>query len=83
MRKLNVVFIQGDKKDDAILKIKDDSLTITTSDDNLVKIPYSNIKDYSYQELDEQLSIIQYGGSMIRLGNEKGPTINKSIKGSI
>ena len=47
MRKLNVVFIQGDKKDDAILKIKDDSLTITTSDGNLVKIPYSNIKDYS------------------------------------
>lgn len=80
MRKLNVVFIQGDKKDDAILKIKDDSLTITTSDDNLVKIPYSNIKDYSYQELDEQLSIIQYGGSMIRLGMKKDQQLINQLK---
>lgn len=80
MRKLNVVLIQGNKKDDAILKIKDDSLTITTKDGNLIKIPYSNIKNSSYYEDDEQLHIIQYGGSTTYLGMKKDQQLINQLR---
>ena len=80
MRKLNVVLIQGNKKNDAILKIKDDSLTITTNDGNLIKIPYSNIKNSSYHEDDEQLHIIQYGGSTTYLGMKKDQQLINQLR---
>ena len=80
MRKLNVVLIQGNKKNDAILKIKDDSLTIATNDGNLIKIPYSNIKNSSYHEDDEQLHIIQYGGSTTYLGMKKDQQLINQLR---
>lgn len=56
MKKLNVSFIDNGKKEDAILKIKDDSFSITTKDNSIIKIPYSDIKDYEYIQ-DEKLII--------------------------
>lgn len=56
MKKLNVSFIDDGKKEDAILKIKDDSFSITTKDNSIIKIPYSDIKDYEYTQ-DEKLTI--------------------------
>ena len=80
MRKLNVVLIQGNKKNHAILKLKDDTLTITTNDGNLIKIPYSNIKNSSYHEDDEQLHIIQYGGSTTYLGMKKDQQLINQLR---
>lgn len=56
MKKLNVSFIDNGKKEDAILKVKDDSFSITTKDNSIIKIPYSDIKDYEYTQ-DEKLII--------------------------
>lgn len=56
MKKLNISFINGSNKEDAILKIKDDSFSITTRDNSIIKIPYSDIKDYEYSD-NEKLTI--------------------------
>ena len=80
MRKLNVVLIHENKTEDALLKIKDNSLTITTNDGNLIKIPYSNIKDFSYNEKAEQLHIIQYGESITCLGMKKDQQLINQLR---
>lgn len=56
MKKLNISFIDNGKKEDAVLKIKDDSFSITTNDNSIIKIPYTDIKDYEYTN-DEELII--------------------------
>ncbi len=66
MRKLNATLLSGENKEDAILKIKDESFAITT-EEQLIKIPYSNIKSYNYDEQKEVLSIVKFGGNPIEL----------------
>lgn len=66
MRKLNATLLSGDNKEEAILKIKDESFAITT-DEQLIKIPYSNVKSYNYDEQKEVLSIVKFGGNPIDL----------------
>lgn len=56
MKKLNVSFINNGNKEDAILKIKDDSFTITTNDNSIIKIPFNDVNDYEYTQ-DEKLII--------------------------
>ena len=64
MKKLNISFINDNTKEDAILKIKDDSLSITTKDNSIIKIPFEDIKDYEYTQ-DEKLTIKRYHSSDI------------------
>lgn len=66
MRKLNATLLNEGNKEEAILKIKDDSFAINTND-QLIKIPYSNIKGYNYDESNGVLSIVRFGGSPIEL----------------
>lgn len=66
MRKVNVVY----SGKDSILKIKDDSL-ILSLEDEIIKIPYSNIKDFNYNDEKEELTIVRYGGSEISIGMRK------------
>lgn len=66
MRKINVVY---DGKD-AILKIKDESLVLTLEEE-IIKIPYTNIKNYSYDEKNEAFEIIRHGGSKISINMKK------------
>lgn len=67
MIKLNIQFFENGKSQDALLKIKDESLTITI-DDKLIKLPYRDIKEYHYDEKIEQLTIIKHGGGKIVIG---------------
>ena len=62
MKKINIIF----NKKDALLKVKDESMTITTSDNELIKIPYSSIKTYKYDEEEEILTISRHGGTSIK-----------------
>ena len=66
MRKLNATLLNEGNKEEAILKIKDDSFAINTID-QLIKIPYSNVKGYNYDESNGVLSIVRFGGSPIEL----------------
>ena len=66
MRKLNATLLNEGNKEEAILKIKDDSFAINTID-QLIKIPYSNVKGYNYDESNGVLSIVRFGGSLIEL----------------
>lgn len=66
MRKLNATLLNGTNKEEAILKIKDESFAITT-DEQLIKIPYSNVKSYNYDEQKKVLSIVKFGGNPIEL----------------
>lgn len=66
MRKLNASLLNEGNKEEAILKIKDDSFAINTND-QLIKIPYSNVKGYNYDESNGVLSIVRFGGSPIEL----------------
>ena len=62
MKKINIIF----NKKDALLKVKDESMTITTSDNELIKIPYSSIKTYKYDEEEEILTISRHGDTSIK-----------------
>lgn len=64
MKKLNVVY----DNEDAILKVKDESLIINTFDDEIIKIPYSNIKSYKYDDENEVVTINRYKGNSITFG---------------
>ncbi len=66
MRKLNATLLSGENKEEAILKIKDESFAINTND-QLIKIPYSNVKGYNYDESNGVLSIVRFGGNPIEL----------------
>ena len=66
MRKLNATLLNEGNKEEAILKIKDDSFAINTID-QLIKIPYSNVKGYNYDESNGVLSIVRFGGSIIEI----------------
>ena len=66
MRKLNATLLNGENKEEAILKIKDDSFAINTND-QLIKIPYSNIKSYNFDKENQVLSIVKFGGNPIEL----------------
>lgn len=66
MRKLNATLLNEGNKEEAILKIKDDSFTIT-SNEQMIKIPYSNIKSFNFDEQNEVLSIVKFGGNPIEL----------------
>lgn len=70
MRKLNATLLNGANKEEAILKIKDDSFAVTTND-QLIKIPYSNIKSYNFDEENQVLSIVKFGGNPIELNIAK------------
>ena len=66
MRKLNATLLNEGNKEEAILKIKDDSFAINTND-QLIKIPYFNIKGYNFDKENQVLSIIRFGGNPIEL----------------
>lgn len=66
MRKLNATLLSGENKEEAILKIKDESFAINTNE-QMIKIPYSNVKGYNYDEQNEVLSIVKFGGNPIEL----------------
>ena len=66
MRKLNATLLNEGNKEEAILKIKDDSFTIT-SNEQMIKIAYSNIKSFNFDEQNEVLSIVKFGGNPIEL----------------
>lgn len=78
MRKLDATLINGNNKEDVILKIKDDSFAITTSE-QIIKIPYSNIKNYSYDTKNGILSIIKYGGNPVELKIAKDKQLLESL----
>ena len=79
MKKLNVSFIDNGAKEDAILKIKDDSFSITTSDNSIIKIPYSDIKDYDYSQ-DERLTIKRKHSSDIVIEVSFDTTLINTLK---
>ena len=66
MRKLNATLLNGTNKEDAILKIKDESFSIDTNE-QIIKIAYSNVKSYEYDDSEEILTIVKYGGNPIKL----------------
>lgn len=66
MRKLNATLLNGTNKEDAILKIKDESFAIDTNE-QIIKIAYSNIKSYEYDDSEEILTIVKFGGNPIKL----------------
>lgn len=70
MRKINATLLNENNKEEAILKIKDDSFVVTTSND-LLKISHSDVKSYNYNDNNEILTITKFGGSSISLGIKK------------
>lgn len=70
MRKINTTLLNEKNKEEAILKIKDDSFVVTTSN-NLIKISHSDVKSYNYNDNKEILTITKFGGSSISLGIKK------------
>lgn len=79
MKKLNISFIDGSNKEDAILKIKDDSFSITTRDNSIIKIPYSDIKDYEYSD-NEKLTIKRKHNSDIIIEVDFDITLINTLK---
>lgn len=63
MKKFNIVY----NNEDAILKVKDESLIIVTNDNDLIKIPYDDIKGYNYNEKDQELTIEKHVGKKLKL----------------
>ena len=79
MKKLNVSFIDNGTKEDAVLKIKDDSFSITTNDNSIIKIPYSDVKDYDYSQ-DERLTIKRKHSSDIVIEVSFDTTLINTLK---
>lgn len=78
MKKIDVSYINKEKKEDAILKIKEDSCTIVTENDELIKVPFSNIKSHKYD--DGVLTISRYGGSNIKLEMAEDKAFFENLK---
>lgn len=79
MKKLNITYCNGNNKEDAILKIKDDSFSITTNDNSIIKIPYADIKDYDYTE-NEKLIIKRKHNSDIVIEVSFDTTLINTLK---
>lgn len=80
MRKINATLIDGEKKENVIFKIKDDSFTIVTSNNELIKIPYTSVKDYTYADKAELLTIYKFGGASVNIGIEKDKQLLMLLK---
>lgn len=79
MKKLNITYCNGNNKEDAILKIKDDSFSITTNDNSIIKIPYADIKNYDYAE-NEKLIIKRKHNSDIVIEVSFDTTLINTLK---
>ena len=76
MKKINIIF----NKKDALLKVKDESMTITTSDNELIKIPYSSIKTYKYDEEEEILNPYEFINNYMTERKEISENINNLLQ---